>query len=85
MHSVLQAHVTWNSPPRILRLASPYVIAVLGDAIQILPLRSSSADTLSQAWQCPGYASCLQLPYACKSALLVLTPGCPCCTSKWQN
>lgn len=39
----------WNSPPRILRLGASYVIAVLGDAIQIMPLRASSADALIQA------------------------------------
>ena len=41
--------MVWNSPPKILRLASPYVVAVLGDAVQIMPLRSSSADALVQA------------------------------------
>ena len=41
--------MVWNSPPKILRLASPYVVAVLGDAVQIMPLRSSTADALVQA------------------------------------
>ena len=46
--AVPQGQMTWASPPRMLRLAEPYVVGVLEDCLQILPLQQDSADAMSQ-------------------------------------
>ena len=48
----LQGQLNWASPPRMLRLAVPYVVGVLGDSVQILSLQHTSADTMSQVRPC---------------------------------
>ena len=44
----MQGQLTWASPPRLVRLAAPYAVGLLGDSLQILPLQSS-LEAMNQA------------------------------------
>ena len=65
---MLQGQLTWASPPKLLRLAEPYLLGVLGDSVQILPLQSS-VDAMQQA-SSPAHAA-----YPCLRALICPSTG----------